>query len=346
MRLMLSNQLVTPVLRLLGLALLVVTTAKAATLSDEEETLARLEQTLENRQTTQQDIENDLLGDRTKATEAQADLEQAKQELVTAEAELTAARQAFSADAGQENSRALKKAEHSHKMAERGVRTRTKRLERVDRNLKESEAKLAATKKAIASLRSQIASQRQRLSEVAASLKAQADQDATAAAVTRVDSRPTPQPPKAPAKPVAPEPKPVEPPQPAAVAAKALQAPPAAAPKQVIALDQEALAYARGEMSRLESFLADGQPGRPSYRRLVLRGSKVQAVAFEFLGRDQYRAEVPVAAGKQQFEIGSHKFRRTIPASDDGEMYVFIYDAKRLSRPRLAIFRKSLLEHL
>jgi len=111
-------------------------------------------------------------------------------------------------------------------------------------------------------------------------------------------------------------------------------------------LDREALAYAQKEVARLESLLDGGNPGRPTFKRLTLGGNKIDAKPFEFLGQNQYRVETKVANGRQIFQIGKHKFRRTIPVADDGQDYVFIFDAKRPSRPRLVMYKKALIESI
>lgn len=344
MRCILSVQ---SIAKLLVLALLpiVAGTAGAASVAKEEDILARLQQTLENNQAALEDIENDLLGSRNKLADAQADLVAEQQQLTDADKALTAAQQAYDADPSQENRRALKKAEHSKNMAERGVRNRNNRFDRISRNVGELEAQLATGKSTVASTKRRVARQQERLDEVIAAAAQQSAEPPAAAPVKPVVAA-------APPPPVA---------KPAVAAPLALQqsatdteietdvAPAAAAAEeaaQLSELDREALDYAAREMGRLEKLLAAGNPGKPSFRRLYLRGSKVDTTQFDFLGRNQYRAEVAVAEGKQLFEIGRHKFRRTVPASDDGEVYVFIFDAKRLSRPRLAIFKKSLLEQI
>ena len=63
-------------------------------------------------------------------------------------------------------------------------------------------------------------------------------------------------------------------------------------------------------------------------------------------GLDQYRVIVPVTAGRQTYKVNSWKFRRTIPADDNGERYVFVFDARRLSRPRLVMYPEYLLPKL
>ena len=69
------------------------------------------------------------------------------------------------------------------------------------------------------------------------------------------------------------------------------------------------------------------------------------AAEFKFQGRKLYLAESDVKSGQQIFRVGSKNFRSTIPAADDGQVYMFILDAKRPSSPRLSMFKKSLLDH-
>lgn len=309
----------------------------AADVAQEEEKLDRLYQAFENRSSELEDIENELFGFDYKLDRAKEDLKTAEADLAAAREEFANAKAAVAADNSEENQRALKMAEHSLNMSERGVRTRSKRLERIESSLtelqaakarldsqvataekrvKQQEAALAVAKNAEAAKAREEAVNRQRQAEAAAqqaALASAADIEIAAA-------------------------------EPEAVPVAAAAAAESPAPAALSELDKEAQEHARNEVARLKELLESNDTGRPTFKNLALTGNKMEPQMFEFLGQDQYRVDAQVSNGRQIFEVGRNKFRRTIPASDNGQTYVFIYDAKRLSRPRLVMFKKSLVE--
>ncbi|BFM16415.1 hypothetical protein R50073_25980 [Maricurvus nonylphenolicus] len=315
----------------------------AGILSDEQDKLSRYEQAYENHLVALEDIENEIFGYTNKVEVARADLVTAEKELAEAAAALAEARATALKTPGQDADRTLKKATHSHKMASRGVRSRTKRLERVEGNLAELQAQLQEQQEQLDDDKNRIQEQQERIITVRADLERKAKQRELADAKAKADAAKQAQKPA----PVVAKPKPVVEPEPVPQPKpKVVEAPKPAPKTELSELDKEALAFAQKEVARLEKLLADGSTGRPIFKRLVLKGNRTKPVNFEFLGQNQYRAEVVVAQGKQIFEIGKHKYRRTIPASDNGETYVFIFDAKRPSRPRMVMFKKSLLDNI
>ncbi|WP_439134431.1 hypothetical protein [Pseudomaricurvus sp.] len=342
------------------LSALILTTSQylsAGTVSQEEDKLDRFYQAFENRSSELEDIENELFGYDYKLERAQSDLKKAQADLDVAEKEYAKAKADLAANDSEDNQRAYMLAEHALKMSERGIRTRTKRLERVEGYMQELadsksrlEAQVSASQRRIDIQEKQVAeakkvaearlAQAERARKEAERRMAEEKRLAAAAAV-----EPAIQPPAV----VEEAPKVVkEEVLEEQVAAEQPVDEPAdmseAEEKELSELDKEALEYAQKEVERLEDLLSSSDSGRPTFRYLTLVGNKVDAKKFEFLGRDQYRVDTVVSKGRQIFEVGRNKFRRTIPASDDGQEYVFIYDAKRLSRPRLVMFKKSLID--
>ncbi|MGH1374524.1 MAG: hypothetical protein ACRBBW_20980 [Cellvibrionaceae bacterium] len=340
-------------IRNLVLSALLVTAAPVAladAVSQAQDTLDRYHQAFENRTSDLEQIENQVFGYQNKLEQAQTDLSTAQKDLADAQQAQANAKINLIGEASQDNERALKLADHALKMAERGVRTRTKREERTQTKLAELmeektriSSQLAADETRIAQQEEQLSKAKRQADAKAADLLAAAERakrdaqarmeaqklqaDAVAERLAAIDAEREAQ---------------------AAQAAKieAEKPAPVAEKKELSELDKEALAYAQKEVARLENLLADGNPGRPTFKRLALGGNKIDSQPFSFLGQNQYRVETKVTNGRQIFQIGKHKFRRTIPAADDGEEYVFIFDAKRPSRPRLVMYKKALLENI
>ncbi|MAZ86342.1 MAG: hypothetical protein CL693_01755 [Cellvibrionaceae bacterium] len=324
--------------------------AFADAVSQAQDKLDRYYQAYENRSSQLEDVENQLFGYQNKLTRAQTDLDTATKELANAQKEQASAKIALVGDASQENTRALKLADHALSMAERGVRTRTKRYERTQNNHAELlaeknrlESQIAADQSRIEQQESTLASTKQRAEKEAKSLlaaaqrakkdaakriQAEQDQKERLAAIEAEQAR------------LAEEAR--------AIAQQKIETEVVSTEEkmELSELDKEALRYAQKEVARLENLLSDGKPGRPTFKRLTLGGNKIESKAFEFLGQNQYRVETEVVTGRQIFQIGKHKFRRTIPAADNGQAYVFIFDAKRPSRPRLVMYKKALLENI
>ncbi len=307
-------------------------------------------QAYENRTSQLEEIENELFGYQNKLSRAQTDLDVATKELADAQRTQASAKIALVGDSSQENARALKLAEHALSMAERGVRSRTKRYERAQDNHAELLAEKNRLESQVAADQSRITQQESRLSEAKKQAETEAQKLLVAAERAKKDAQRRIQ---------------AEQDQKERLAAIDAEQARLAAEAAAIAqqqkeaelastedktelseLDKEALLYAQKEVARLENLLSEGNPGRPTFKRLTLGGNKVETKAFEFLGQNQYRVETEVTNGRQIFQIGKHKFRRTIPAADNGQAYVFIFDAKRPSRPRLVMFKKELLENI
>lgn len=316
----------------------------ASNVSVEEDKLDRFYQAFENRTLELEDVENELFGYDYKLDRARQDLKTAEAELAAAQQEYAKIKAAVAADNSEENQRALKLIEHSMNMSERGVRTRTKRLERVEGSLSELQASKAKLDAQIAAAKTRIDAQEQTL---AIAKKEQADRahkeaQRQVASVKPQQALTVPVEPKAAVATVAAEV--MEEAHTEPTAEEKAQAVSATESAELSELDKEAQEYAKNEVARLQETLSTGDMGRPTFRNLSLTGNKVEPAMFEFLGQDQYRVDVVVENGRQIFEVGRNKFRRTVPASDNGQTYVFIFDAERLSRPRLVMFKKSLVD--
>ncbi len=329
-----------------ALLILASPVSSADTVAQAQDKLDRYYQAFENRSSELEDVENQLFGYQNKIKVVQSDLSTAQQELAQARKKQAAAKIQLVGDASQDNERALKLANHALKMAERGVRTRTKRDERAQTNLAallEEKTRLASQ---ISADEARIAEQEKTLAAVKLRNARQAKQQLVAAerakrqATVRIEAE------KLQANAVAERLAAIEA-EKLVIEQQALEHSQSQQKEVELSdLDREALVYAQKEVARLESLLDGGNPGRPTFKRLTLGGNKIDAKPFEFLGQNQYRVETKVANGRQIFQIGKHKFRRTIPVADDGQDYVFIFDAKRPSRPRLVMYKKALIESI
>lgn len=297
-----------------------------ATLAAEKNRLARMEQSQENRKVEIEDIENEILSYDYKLKRAEESLEKARRHHEESRRELQRARREHQQKGSSDTERELRKAEHGFKMAERGVDSRTRRVDFIRENYAEQQAELEKARGAVAQGDSRIAEQKRKIEQMVNTMLAKAD------AAKRVASE---------AKAAAPV---AEPEVPAPSVAAVETQPEPVEPQREI--DPELLDYVKGERERLEKLLADGEEGKHTFRTLDLEPSRGESIPFEFIGHNQYRLVAPVEAGRQTYEINTWKFRRTIPADDDGVRYVFIFDGRRLSRPRLVMYPEYVLDYL
>nr|WP_010132860.1 hypothetical protein [Microbulbifer agarilyticus] len=325
----------------------------ASSLTVEQNRLARMEQVQENRLVELEDIENEIVSYEYKLERAQKSLSAARKNYQESLVAVKTAEREHKGAASSDTERALKKARHALNMAERGVDSRNRRVEFIESNYVELETRLADVRESVAGGKSRLEAQQSLVDslvkEMLSEAKAAKAEKARAAA-----NKPAPKPQKAAVVISAPE---VPEPTLAATgdtATVAINANAAAAGGSTEAtgareVDPEMLEYVRGERARLDkllSELAEGETGKHTFRNLTLKPKGEGAVDFEFLGQDQYRVILPVVAGRQTYKVNSWRFRRTIPADDNGERYVFIFDARRLSRPRLVMYPEYLLSEL
>lgn len=325
---------------LLGALSVGVAAQSASSLTVEQNKLARIEQSLENRLVELEDVENEILGYEYKLERAEKSLAEAREHYDASLKELAVAEREHKTAPSSDSERALRKAKHGFAMAERGVDSRNRRVEFIQSAYGELQARLKKSQTAVANGKERLASQQKRVDGMVKSMLVQAEEEKRRAKMAAAaKSKPAP----AISEPELPKPSlaSLEPAQP--------QVQPQAASGQKREIDPDLMEYVRGERERLDKLLAEVEAedaGKHTFRHLSLRFSGGESVDFEFLGHNQYRLVAPVEAGRQIYKINNWKFRRTIPSDDDGVRYVFVFDARRLSRPRLVMYPEYVLSQL
>lgn len=326
---------------LLGVLSVGVAAQSASTLTVEQNKLARIEQALENRQVELEDIENEILAYEYKLERAEKSLSDARAHYQQSMKELKTAEREHKTSPSSDTERALHKARHGFKMAERGVDSRNRRVEFIQSTYGELQARMKKTSAAVADIKQRQASQKKRVDATVQSMLVEAKQrkaekaaeiaaEAKRQAQAPVGAPEVPQPTQASLTPVQPE-------------------VPPAKQAEVREIDPDLMEYVQGELERLDKLLADNEGedmGKHTFRNLTLRTSGGETLDFEFLGHNQYRLVTPVEAGRQTYKVNNWKFRRTIPSDDDGTRYVFVFDARRLARPRLVMYPEYVLSQL
>lgn len=318
-----------------------------------EGALQKIQQLVQNQRLFVDDQSQTVEAFERKLSRAKADSELAESELKAQGLEVAELTRVYKADAKDETQRKLNQVKHGYGIAQRAVNNRKKRYRRIEIKFEKSLKSLDVIRTKLSSLNQQEQRQlayisnlrRKREQELEVQLKRLAAFDANAAAVQNQKEKAQ----KAEA-------------QLESIAGKAatvsLLVPESKAAsvkpveidkkEPVVAanlktLDQEAVKQARRELDRLNRLVAKKTPVRPIYKNLFLSGSKMRRTNFSHLGNNMYRAEAKVKAGKQLLVAATTDLRIRIPYSDDNEVYVFIYDARRASRGRLSMYKKSLL---
>ncbi len=280
---------------------------------------------------------------------AQEDLAQANRDAAGAQTSLQQSKAAHESSPSQDTDRRLKKAEHGYLMAERGVKNRSKRVERIQGKYQQlllSNERLGQQKR---SLSNQINSHQVSIKELQSAVnkeKQQAKQEALIAARSarvkaeekaRVAERDVQES--------------LAKSQQLAVVQQTMADQPSVSdsqliqtPKSLSPADKLAKENAKQMLAAVNKDIADKPGRRPLYKRLSLKGQSLVSVPFSFLGANYYRAEARVSSGSQFFEVSKNRFKRELPEADDGLVYVFIYQAKSASRGVLQYYKKSLLE--
>ncbi|WP_158681754.1 hypothetical protein [Microbulbifer pacificus] len=316
-----------------------------SSLTVEQNRLARMEQSLENRLVELEDVENEMLGYEYKLKRAQESLSQARTHYEQSLKELKAAEREHKQAPSSDTERALNKARHAYSMAERGVDSRNRRVEFIQSTFGDLEVRLKSSQASVADSKARLTQQQSLVDRLVQTMLVQAENQSrakgAAAQAAPVGKPEMPEPGVASLVPAEPN---IEPP--VAASSEEPEVPAAEARER----DPELIAYVRGEQERLDKLLNgledDEDSDKQTFRNLSLRPSGGEALEFEFLGRNQYRLVAPVSAGRQTYKINSWRFRRTIPAEDEGVRYVFIFDARRLSRPRLVMYPEYVLSQL
>lgn len=73
---------------------------------------------------------------------------------------------------------------------------------------------------------------------------------------------------------------------------------------------------------------------------LVLSESPISTVDLEYLGNEQFYTEVQINKGKHTLRINRKKFNIAVPQTEGGDVFVIIYDNKKV---QIAAFNKKLL---
>ncbi|WP_299593399.1 hypothetical protein [uncultured Microbulbifer sp.] len=314
----------------------------ASSLTVEQNKLARMEQSQENRLVALEDVENEMLAYEYKLQRAEESLSKARANYEESLMAFKVAEREHKTAASSDTERALHKAKHAYAMAERGVDSRKRRVDIVQSTFGDLEARLQDARESVSSGETRLTGQQALVDKLVQAMLVKAEEQKQAAKSTA--SAPAVEAPAV-AKPSLASLEPVEPTMPELAAPSADNE--IAAPERDI--DPELLEYVRGERDRLEKLLSEldeDEEGRQTFRNLSLRPSGEDSIEFEFLGQNQYRLVAPVSAGRQTYKINSWRFRRTIPSDDDGERYVFVFDARRLSRPRLVMYPEYVLSRL
>ncbi|GAB1265011.1 HlyD family secretion protein [Aurantivibrio infirmus] len=311
------------------------TTAFCATVGQEKEALAALNNTLKKQNA-------DLLAAQSKvnvlppeAVAAQAELEQAKKDFIAAEKELNRLKQLQASNPSADVDRDLMLQENTTRFAGRAKDREQRELDRIMSKHANSGEDIAALQAKIEATKRQIERQEQRVTD--AQIEARAQEIAALAP-----------------KPVAPAPIAVAPvPAPAPAPVQTVEEPKPAAPTKPAA--QISLSdYDKSEINRvresIKSFNAriatPPENDEPSISDLQFRGTGVERSVFEYLGSDIYRTESTIEAGLRKLRAGRQEYAMEIPKADDGEIYVFYYDAEDRRNPTFVAVKKSLLDHL
>lgn len=323
-----------------------------------EGALQKIQQLVQNQRLFVDDQSQTVEAFERKLSVAKSDSELAESDLKSQGLEVAELTQAYQADAKDETQRKLNQVRHGYEIAQRAVNNRKKRYRRIEIKFEQSLKDLDEIRTKLTSLNQQEQRQlayisnlrRKREQELDVQLKRLAELEANAAAslLEKEKSKESAQVAAAPeknneqissAKPAFTA-GPVPASEPATLV-KLDEGKPAVASLNV--LDQEAVRQAQREQGRLNRLIAKKTPVRPIYKNLFLSGSKMERTSFTHLGNNMYRAEAIVKAGKQLLVTATTDLRIRIPDTDEGEVYVFIYDARRASRGRLSMYKKSLL---
>ena len=335
--------------------------------------LERIKTSLAAKQESLATLENRLLAYVVKQDDATTKLAKAERELAESKAALEAAQ----GDTSETGLRQLSLAEKRLELDERGVLNRGKRLDRINRKTAELEAEAADLQAEIAWAEGQLGGKK----IVAAP---QPKPKPTPKPTPRPTAVATPKPTLAPtlvptavkAKPIATPvptiiptvaPKPTLKPTPAPVAIEdeietieqeveeaiakrpKLVAPiaPTAAPlaEEIERVLTPRERYARRQMKRLNDMTRDADKGEHRrYDELLMRIDRDDDIELEYLGNEQFYAEVEMTKGRHKLTINLSRYVVNIPKAADGDTFVVIYDTTDLTEPKFMFFNKNLLD--
>ncbi|GAA6152093.1 hypothetical protein [Pseudoteredinibacter isoporae] len=317
-------------------------------LTQAETAIQQAQRRLPQLETLSEELAAELEGFARKLEDAEQDLAQSNRDAAQAQTLLQESKVAHEANPNQDTDRALRKAEHGYAMAERGVKNRSKRVERIqgkhqqlllsnERNIQQQKALQAQLKKGRADvqrLQATLQDEKQQAQQAAVAATAKLEQQARVAQQEkrqRENELKLAQQREAEAKK-------------AKLTQTMAKKDPVTQAIKLSAEDQAAKRQAEELLAEVNQQIADKPGRRPLYKRLSLKGPQLVGVPFTFMGANYYRAEARVSAGQQFFEVAKNRFKRDLPEADDGQLYVFIYQAKSASRGILHYYKKSLVE--
>lgn len=341
---------------LVFLSLAIFSSASVAnTVNQEKAKLTNLQQALTKQQQNYADIQDEIKDYPEKLKSARDDLVNSELELDKAKAELQNLKIEASKP-GADLERDIKLKEHSVKMAERRASREGRSLERVKRDegaLQEEATKIKST---VDRLTRQVQAQERQVAETEAIARRQEQEIKTpkpvvdipappvaAPAVARPAPQPAPRPAPAPVRQTetvraVPDPIPAE--QLPALNSRetvAAQAPATAKPT-LAEEDYEAYLVAERVTNELKIKATKGG----NYDDITLKGSDIADTTLTHVGERSFRGEAIVVAGDQRLRVKNNRFRMSVPERDDGETYVFVVDQKKVSKPKVFYFKKSL----
>lgn len=334
---LLTPQKVALVLTLLGCQL-----ASGATVNQEKERLAELQQDLVRQEQQIPSIEAEIKSLPEKITEAQ-------NAVSTAEAELSAEQKVFdelknSHDTSPSDisERKLKLAEIKLGVASTKVRSETRSLERLQGKQKELQDSLANAKSAVESVRSKIQGQEKQLQKTIELAR----QQELEAAKPKPILPPKPAPKIVVAQPVIAAPK-QEVAQPTPSVAKTqMRSEEKSDKNEIISLpepDFKKFEFAKEQMAMIKQIAAEGSSSQQASEELFLSGKDIENVIFTHLGNDQYRADAFLPSGRQSYRIKGLKFQLEISELDSTQEYVFLVDAREKNDLNARYFKKKWL---
>ncbi|WP_285764941.1 hypothetical protein [Biformimicrobium ophioploci] len=299
-------------------------------------------------------IENDILSFDSRVERARKSLVKAESDFAEARNAALEARAAIKLEDSDVHQREARRAEHRLAMAERAIDSRTRRVEFLLGNVSEQQTALEQAREQVKKIEGAIAAGERKLAATArreaAQARARAAKPPVAPAITPPDRPERPEMPLVlasadtgttqvaagmPETAVQPAEAATEVAEPVAeVQASEVETASEAARE----IAPEMLAYVQREKARIDELLGSDRAGRHTFKHLSLNSSIRGSAEFEFLGQDQYRAVMEVVPGTQSFRVNGGRFQRTIPERDAGQRYVFIFDARRLDRPRLVVY--------
>jgi len=295
-----------------------------------------------------------------KIVQAKNDVIQSDIELQGALKAAEAAKQEYQSQPSQDTDRVLRKNQHRLAMAERGVKSRQKRLDRIQGKFQKSAAQLKTAQQELSQSSQKIRSQRLKIERVREQIQQQEsiaqekfaiNTRAAAAAVAetlRQNKLALIAEKKSAQDIVVTQ----------TLASAKAQAASGGGVQKTVKTDEGSIsdgatlsAAQEKQKSKIEVLLAKiaeakvkRENRRALYKRLTIKGNKLSQHLFTHIADNYYRTEAVVTSGPQLLEVGHNRLKRDIPKGDDGKTYVFIYHAKTASRGKLWMYDKALLD--